>query len=124
VAAPLTARAVGGRLASRDARMVWGTSAFPQVITVLVLLPLDLLIVGPEIFATTRPGDSVATGWAAISVALALLMAVWSLSLFVRGMQIVAKLDLLRAMAMVVVSAACLSLVIAAGSLILLSVWG
>jgi hypothetical protein len=124
VVAPLAARLLGATLAPRDARIVWGVAAFPQVFTLFVLLPLDLLIVGPEIFATTRPGDSVATGWAAISVALCLLMAVWSLGLFVRGMQVVAKLNLLRAPAMVAVSASCLSLVIVAGSLILLSVWG
>ena len=124
VVAPLVARAFGGELSGRDARIVWGASAFPQVFTVLVLLPLDLIIVGPEIFATTKPGDSLATGWAAISVALCLLMAGWSLSLFVRGMQVVAKLDLTRAIGAVVVAGACLSLVVVAGSLILLSVWG
>jgi hypothetical protein len=124
VVAPLVARAFGGGLSSRDARIVWGASAFPQVLTVLVLLPLDLIIVGPEIFATTKPGDSLATGWASISVALGLLMAVWSLSLFVRGMQVVAKLDLVRAIGGVAVAGTCLSLVVAAGSLILLSVWG
>ncbi len=124
VVAPLVVRAFGGGLAGRDARVVWGASAFPQVFTVLVLLPLDLIVVGPEIFATTKPGDSLATGWAAISLALCLLMAVWSLSLFVRGMQVVAKLDLKRAIGAVVVAGACLSLVIVAGSLILLSVWG
>lgn len=124
VVAPLAGRALGGGTSGRDARVVWGASAFPQVFTVLVLLPLDLIIVGPEIFATTKPGDSVATGWASISVALGLLMAVWSLSLFVRGMQVVAKLDLVRAIGAVVVAGACLSLVIVAGSLILLSVWG
>lgn len=124
VVAPLAARAFGGALSGRDARVVWGASAFPQVLTVLVLLPLDLIIVGPEIFATTKPGDSLATGWAAVSVSLCLLMAVWSLSLFVRGMQVVARLDLTRATGAVVVAGACLSLVIVAGSLILLSVWG
>jgi len=122
--APLVVRAFGGGFSGRDARVVWGVSAFPQVFTVLVLLPLDLIIVGPEIFATTKPGDSVATGWAAISVALCLLMAVSSLSLFVRGMQVVAKLDIVRAIGAVVVAGACLSLVVVAGSLILLSVWG
>jgi hypothetical protein len=91
---------------------------------VLVLLPLDLIIVGPEIFATTKPGDSVATGWASISIALGLLMAVWSISLFARGVQVVAHLGLLRAIGAVIAAATCLSLVIAAGSLILISVWG
>ena len=124
VVAPLVARAFGGALAGRDTRVVWGASAFPQVFTVLVLLPLDLIIVGPEIFATTKPGDSLATGWAAISLALGLLITVWSLSLFVRGMQVVAHLDLVHAIGAVVVAGACLSLVIVAGSLILLSVWG
>ncbi|MGH2751259.1 MAG: hypothetical protein ACRDK3_10380 [Actinomycetota bacterium] len=124
VAAPAIARALKGSVSGRDARIVWGASAFPQVLTLLVLLPLDLLIVGPEVFATTRPGDSVATGWAAISVSLCALMAGWSLTLFVLGMRRVAKLELLRALGSMAAAAACLSLVIVAGSLILLSLWG
>ena len=124
VVAPPVTRALGGGLSGRDARIVWGAAAFPQVGTVLVLLPLDLIIVGPEIFATTKPGDSVATGWASISIAVGLLMAVWSISLFTRGVQVVAHLGLLRAIGAVIVAATCLSLVIAAGSLILLSIWG
>jgi len=124
VVAPPVTRALGGGLSGRDARIVWGAAALPQVGTVLVLLPLDLIIVGPEIFATTKPGDSVATGWASISIALGLLMAVWSISLFARGVQVVAHLSLLRAIGAVIAAATCLSLVIAAGSLILLSVWG
>jgi len=124
VVGPPVARAFRGGLSGRDARIVWGTAALPQVFTVLILLPLDLIIVGPEIFATTKPGDSVATGWASISIALGLSMAVWSVSLFARGVQVVAHLGLLRAIGTVVVAATCLSLVIVAGSLILLSVWG
>ena len=123
VASPVV-RAFGGGMKGRDARIVWGVAAFPQVFTLLVLLPLDLIIVGPEIFATTKPGDSVATGWASISIALGLLMSVWSVSLFARGVQVVAQIGLLRAIGAVVVAATCLSLVIVAGSLILLSVWG
>jgi hypothetical protein len=124
VVAPPVVRVFRGGLTGRDARIVWGAAAFPQVFTVLVLLPLDLIIVGPEIFATTKPGDSVATGWASISIALGLLMAVWSVSLFTRGVQVVAHFGLVRAIGAVVVAATCLSLVIVAGSLILLSVWG
>jgi len=124
VVAPPVVRAFEGGMTRRDARIVWGVAAFPQVFTVLVLLPLDLIIVGPEIFATTKPGDSVATGWASISIALGLLMTVWSVWLFTRGVQVVAHLGLLRAIGAVFVAATCLSLVIVAGSLILLSVWG
>jgi hypothetical protein len=51
-------------------------------------------------------------------------MAVWSISLFARGVQVVARLGLVRAIGAVIAAATCLSLVIAAGSLILLSVWG
>ena len=124
VVAPTVGRALGGTISRREARIVWGASAFPQAFTLLVLLPLDLVIVGPEIFATTKPGDSLATGWASISIALCLLLAVWSLALFGRGMQVVGKLDIFRAAGAVVVAAASLSLVIVAGSVILLSVWG
>jgi hypothetical protein len=123
VASPVS-RAFRGGLSGRDARIVWGAAAFPQAFTVLVLLPLDLIIVGPEIFATTKPGDSLATGWASVSIALGLLMTGWSISLFARGVPIVGHLNLLRAIGAVIVAAACLSLVIVAGSLILLSVWG
>jgi hypothetical protein len=42
----------------------------------------------------------------------------------VRGLQVVAKLDLIRSIGAVVVAGACLSLVTAAGSLVLLVVWG
>jgi hypothetical protein len=91
---------------------------------VALLLPLDLVIVGPHIFATSRPGDSLATGWASISVAVCVLVAMWSLSLFVRGVQVVARLDLVRSIGAVVGAGACISLVTAAGSLTLLLVWG
>jgi hypothetical protein len=124
IMAPFVARRLGGSIGAREARIVWGAALFPQVLTMMVLLPLDLIIVGPEIFATTRPGDSLATGWAAISVALCLFLAAWSLSLFVRGLQVVAKLDFIRAIGAVAVGGACLSLVTAAGSLVLLVVWG
>jgi hypothetical protein len=124
VVAPFVVRGLGGSIGAREARIVWGAAVFPQVLTLMVLLPLDLIIVGPEIFATTRPGDSLATGWAAVSVALCLLLGGWSLSLFVRGLQVVAKLDLIRSIGAVVVAGACLSLVTAAGSLVLLVVWG
>jgi hypothetical protein len=122
--APFVIRRLGGSIGMREARIVWGAAVFPQVLTMLALLPLDLIIAGPEIFATTRPGDSLATGWAAISVALCLALGAWSLSLFVRGLQVVAKLDLVRAVAALALAGACLSLVTAAGSLVLLGVWG
>lgn len=124
VAAPAVARALGGEIAPRDARIVWGVAAWPQVLTLSLLLPLDLLIVGRQIFATTHLGDSLATGWASLSVALCLLLGVWSVWLFFRGMKVVADLDLVRGMGTVVAAAVCLSLVVAAGSLTVVVVWG
>jgi hypothetical protein len=81
---------LGGRpTRARDLRLVWGASAFPQVLALLLLLPLDVLIVGPETFMSTRLTDPLATGWAAISIALAVSLAVWSTYLFARGIQVV-----------------------------------
>jgi hypothetical protein len=72
-------------------RLVWGAAAFPQLVTVGVLLPLDLVLVGPGAFTTDRLGDPLATAWAALSIALAAAFAVWSGYLFVRGIAIAAK---------------------------------
>ena len=81
-------RAVGGDVATRvDLRLVWGAGAFPQVFALLLLLPLDLLIVGTDTFTSERLDDPLATGWAAFSIAMAVSLTVWSVYLFVRGVE-------------------------------------
>ena len=36
----------------------------------LLLLPVDLLLVGPETVTTSGPGETMATAWAALSISL------------------------------------------------------
>lgn len=68
-------------------RLVWGAAALPQVLGLLVLLPLDLLIVGRELFTSERIADTLPAAWAAISVALSVSLAAWSLFLFYKGVR-------------------------------------
>jgi hypothetical protein len=77
----------GARSRPLELRLVWGTAAFPSVVALLVLLPLDVLIVGPEAYTSEQIGDPVATAWAAISIALTLAATAWSIWIFVRGVQ-------------------------------------
>lgn len=95
---PHLLRSVGLRADGRELRLVWGASAFPQVFAVFVLVPMDLAIVGPEAYVNVRVEDPVSAGWAALSVALALGLALWSMWLFVRGMQVAANVPARRAM--------------------------
>ena len=69
----------------RSFRAVWALSAFPQLVTLLVLLPLDVLFVGGRAFTTDSGGDSVTAAWIAISTALSLSLAVWSAYVFAKG---------------------------------------
>lgn len=83
---PRSATALHGETPQRyEFRLVWGASAFPQVFSLLLLLPLDLLIVGQDTFTTTELVDPVSTAWAAFSIALGVSALVWSLFLLVRG---------------------------------------
>jgi hypothetical protein len=89
---PAEARGASARTdgaSARELRLVWGAAAFPQVLPLFVLLPLDLVIVGPGVFATAPLSDSLSTAWAALSVALGVAIAMWSAFLFVRGVQVV-----------------------------------
>jgi hypothetical protein len=87
----------GRRMSPRDARLVWGVACLPHVGAVAVLLPLDLLIVGPESYTSGGVADTVAAGWAAASIALAVALAGWSLYLIVRGAAVAARTSALRA---------------------------
>lgn len=98
---------------ARELRLVWGAAAFPQVLPLLVLLPLDLVIVGPGVFTTAPLSDSLSTAWAALSVALGVAIALWSAFLFVRGVQVVTDFGAGRAGLTVVAAPVSLGLVAA-----------
>ncbi|HEX2240294.1 MAG TPA: hypothetical protein VHJ82_04035 [Actinomycetota bacterium] len=70
-------------------RSVWGLALFPQVLGLAFLLPLDLLIVGPESFTSERLVDPLAKLWAALSITAGTALAAWSLWLFYKGLTVV-----------------------------------
>lgn len=105
---------LGGSASRRSLRLVWGASAFPQVVALAVLLPSDLLIVGPETFTTQAPSDAVASVWAALSVAFAVALAVWSVCLFVVGTEVAAGVKVSRGLAAGAAATMCLALVVLA----------
>jgi hypothetical protein len=99
------ARTLGAPQASaRNLRLVWGAAAFPQLLTLIVLLPLDLLIVGPGAFTTDRLGDPLATAWAALSIALSVAFAMWAAYLFVRGVAVTTRAGRMRTVAAVAIA--------------------
>jgi hypothetical protein len=110
-------RVLGFETRPSELRLVWGGSALPQVFTLVVLLPLDLMIAGQTTFTTARFADSLSAAWASLSVALAVALCVWSLYLFVRGTQVATQMSLTRVALMTFLAALCL---IAVGGLALL----
>ena len=112
VVGPRVVTAVRGETSSSEMRLVWGASALPQVFVLLVLLPLDLILVGSNTFTTQPLDESLATAWAALSIALAMSLAVWSLYLFVRGLQVVAGLSFKRALVGLAVAVLCFGVVV------------
>lgn len=117
-------RAGGRRIAAAELRLVWGAAAFPQVGVLLVLLPLDLLIVGAETFTSTRLSDPLATGWAAISIALSLSLALWSLYLFARGVEVASGGGWASSMAGVMLALGCTSAVAVAAAVAVTTIVG
>ena len=105
----LRSEARGGSL-----RLVWGASTFPQVLALVVLLPLDLLIVGTDTYASGSLPDPLSTAWAAFSIALGISALVWSLFLFVRGVEVATGLSFWKAAAATGVGALCLVAVVGA----------
>lgn len=75
------------RAPARELRLVWGAASVPQALVALVLFPLDLVVVGIRVLSTARPGDSVATAWAALTTALCVAAAAWSTWLLGRGVE-------------------------------------
>ena len=82
---------LGSEAASRDLRLVWGASLFPQMVALVLLLPFDLVIVGPSTFTNARPEDPVSAAWASLSVALGVALAIWSIVLLIKGVQTAAR---------------------------------
>lgn len=93
----LLAAMVGGDTSARNLRIVWGAAAFPQVFALALLVPLDILIVGTDSFTSEKITDPLSTLWAALSVALGVSLAVWSMYLFVRGTAVATRLSFGRA---------------------------
>ena len=105
-------RAFGSHAPARDLRVVWGASAFPQVIALFVLLPLDLLIVGTDSFTSERLDDQLATGWAALSIAFSASLVVWSTFIFVRGVEVAASTTVIKAIGLSFLAVLCLAAIV------------
>ena len=93
-------------------RLVWAAAAVPMALG-LLLLPVDLLVVGPEAVTSSVPGETMATAWAALSISLHVAAAVWSLYLLFRGTQVVGRIDAGRTVAAIVAGLALVALLIA-----------
>lgn len=91
-------RSLGSEIAPRELRLVWGAAALPQVFGLLLLFPMDLAIVGPAAVTSVRLEDPLSAAWAALSVALSVALALWSLLLFVKGMQVAGGIPIGRAL--------------------------
>jgi hypothetical protein len=117
---PLAAR-LGGGARPRDLRLVWGASGLPQTFALAVLLPGDLVIVGPAAFTSDPLRDPVATMWAALSIALGLALVVWSAWIFVRGVEVATGLEWRRAIVMGLWGALCAGVLVAALTLVALA---
>lgn len=96
---PAVVRGLRGDVDRGSLRLVWGASAFPQVVAIAILLPLDLLIVGTDTYTGGAMDDPLSTGWAAFSIAIGISVAVWSLFLFVRGVEVAGGIGFWRAAA-------------------------
>ena len=110
---PAVLRGLRGDVDRGTLRLVWGASAFPQVVAIAILLPLDLLIVGTDTYTGGSLQDPLSTGWAAFSIAIGISVAVWSLFLFIRGIEVAAGVGFWRAAAATGVAILCGAIVIA-----------
>ena len=90
-------RGLRGETDRGSLRLVWGASAFPQVVALFILVPLDLLIVGTSTYTGASLEDPLSTGWAAFSIAIGISVAVWSLFLFIRGIEVAGGIGFWRA---------------------------
>ena len=84
---PVIAKRLGGQTSPAHLRMVWAFADFPLAAYVAIFLPLDLILVGPEMFSQDRLQGSFEMVWAAMSVALGLSAAAWTTFLLWRGIE-------------------------------------
>ena len=109
---PRVIAALRGSAPSGLLRLVWASAACPLALG-LLLLPVDLLVIGPEALTSSAPGETMATAWAALSISLHVAAAVWSLYLLFRGTQVVGRIDTGRAVAAIAAGLAIVVLLIA-----------
>ena len=112
LAGPRVISALRGSAPSGLLRLVWAAAACPMALG-LLLLPVDLVVVGPEAVTSSAPGETMSTAWAALSISLHVAAAVWSLYLLFRGTQVVGRIDAGRAVAAIVAGLALVALLIA-----------
>lgn len=117
-ARPLVAR-IGKRCAARELRTVWGLSSFPAAAGFGVLLILDLLIAGREAYSSVE-GDSLVTGWSVGSLVIGLSLGVWSLYLFVQGLEVAADVRPSRSIMVLLVAVLCLTFAAAFGIVVMI----
>jgi hypothetical protein len=117
-------RALGGNVQPSALRLVWGAASLPHVVALLVLLPLDLVIAGPDALTSERLADPLATVWSALSLSLGLALGAWSLFLIERGVETASGLRSLRASVGVIVAIACLAAVVGGTAFGLVSLAG
>ncbi len=109
-------------VATRTLRKMWGLAAAPHLLGLLLLLPLDLLIVGPESFLSQPLDGTFQALWAGLSIALGIALTVWTLFLLARGLE-VAGLSRGKAWSSAV-AGGMLSLVVIGGFLVLAGAFG
>jgi hypothetical protein len=95
-------------------RIAWGASALPQVFALIVLFPLDVAITGRMLFTGERITATFPAVWAALSVALSVSLAAWSVYLFWRGVQTASGATPAHTSIAVLAAAGCLVVVVAA----------
>jgi hypothetical protein len=111
---PLASLLRGDRTAPGTLRFVWGAAAFPLVLATVVLLPLDLVVVGPETFTTEELSEPLSTAWAAFSLALGVSALAWGVWIFLRGYAAASGISMRRALGGLALAAVALALVVGA----------
>jgi hypothetical protein len=97
---------------SSQLRFAWGAAALPQVLGLVVLFPLDILIVGRNLFTSERIVDTLPALWAALSVAFSVSLAAWSLYLFFKAIRTAAGASSQQALVALLSAFGCFVLVV------------
>jgi hypothetical protein len=95
-------------------RLIWGAASFPQILTLLVLLPVDLFVVGAGTFTTDRLDETYRTVWAALSISIELALVAWSVYLFARGISVATEMNRSRVLMATLVAVIVVGIVFAA----------